>query len=161
MIVIADTSPLNYLILIGAEGVLPRVFDAVIAPPAVLVEMLHPKAPNKVRGWATTPPAWLQVRAAQTVTTYGDLGPGESEAIALAIEIHADAILMDDRAAVAIANNLGLSSLGTLGVLDLAADKGLVDIRTVVAALAKTSFHASHDLIEQMIQRDELRRQRM
>ena len=155
MIVISDTSPLNYLILIGAEEVLPRVFDRVIAPPAVLLEMQHAKAPEKVRQWAIAPPAWLEVRTAQTITSFDDLGPGESEAIALALEIHADAVLIDDRAAVAIASSLGLLSLGTLGVLDLAAEKELVDIPTTVAALAKTSFHVSQELIKQLVRNDE------
>ncbi len=158
MIVISDTSPLNYLILVGAEEVLPRIFERVIAPPAVLLEMQHTEAPEKVRQWAGAPPVWLEVRTAQTITSFDDLGPGESEAIALALEIHADAILIDDRAAVAIASRLGLLSLGTLGVLDLAAEKELVDIPTMVAALAKTSFHMSQQLIEQLVRNDEVRR---
>ena len=158
MIVVSDTSPLNYLILVGADGVLPLLFGTVIAPPAVLLEMQHPKAPEKVRNWATSPPAWLEVRTAQAISHFDDLGPGESEAIALAIEIHADALLLDDRAATAIANSLGISPLGTLGVLDLAGEKGLVDIPTVVSELAKTSFHAPPRLLEQFVQRCEARR---
>jgi hypothetical protein len=51
MIVVSDTSPLNYLILLGAEGVLPLVFGTVLAPPAVLLEMQAPKAPERVRRW--------------------------------------------------------------------------------------------------------------
>ena len=104
MIVISDTSPLNYLILIGAEEVLPRVFDRVIAPPAVLLEMQHAKR-RKNRQPGNSPPAWLEVRTAQTITNFDDLGPGESEAIALALEIHADAVLIDEQSAVAIASS--------------------------------------------------------
>jgi len=63
MIVVCDTSPLNYLILVGAEGVLPVLFETVIAPPAVIREMRHAKAPEQVRRWAAAPPAWLEVRA--------------------------------------------------------------------------------------------------
>ena len=63
MIVVCDTSPLNYLILVGTEGVLPVLFEQVLAPPAVLLEMRHVKAPERVRRWAVVPPAWLEVRA--------------------------------------------------------------------------------------------------
>jgi predicted nucleic acid-binding protein len=65
MIVVSDTSPLNYLILIGADQVLPSLFGQVVAPPEVLVEMQHVKAPAEVSAWARQPPAWLEVRSAQ------------------------------------------------------------------------------------------------
>ena len=158
MIVVSDTSPLNYLILLGAEEVLPLVFGAVLAPPAVLLEMQHPRAPEKVHRWAITPPVWLEVRTPVSTLPLEHLGLGESEAIALAIEVQADKVLIDDRAALAIANELGLSCLGTLAVLDLAAEKGLVDLPAVVAELVKTSFHAPQRLIDRLIQHDEARR---
>ncbi len=158
MIVVCDTSPLNYLILVGTEGVLPVLFEQVLAPPAVLLEMRHVKAPERVRRWAVVPPPWLEVRAPRSTVFFDRLGPGELEAIALAIEIGADRALIDDRAALAIANQLGVACLGTLAVLDLAAEKGLVDIPTVVSELGKTSFHASQRLIDRLVQRDESRR---
>ena len=158
MIVVCDTSPLNYLILVGAEGVLPVLFEKVLAPPAVLLEMRHAKAPEKVRRWAAAAPAWLEVRRPRFTTPFDRLGPGELEAIALAMEIGADRVLIDDRAALAIANQLGIACLGTLAVLDLAAEKGLVDIRAVVSELGKTKFHASQRLIDRLVQRDEARR---
>lgn len=49
MIVVSDTSPLNYLVLIGADDVLPALFGQVLAPPAVLDEMQHAKAPAQVQ----------------------------------------------------------------------------------------------------------------
>ena len=61
MIVVSDTSPLNYLTLIGADQVLPSLFGRVLAPPEVLAEMQHAKAPPQVSAWALRPPAWLEV----------------------------------------------------------------------------------------------------
>jgi predicted nucleic acid-binding protein len=46
MIVVSDTSPLNYLVLIGADQVLPSLFGQVLTPPEVLAEMQHAKAPK-------------------------------------------------------------------------------------------------------------------
>ena len=54
---VADTSPLNYLVLIGAIDVLPRLFEAVIVPDAVKAELLHARAPAAVRRWAAAPPS--------------------------------------------------------------------------------------------------------
>jgi len=158
MIVVCDTSPLNYLILVGAEHVLPVVFGTVLAPPAVLLEMRHVKASERVRRWAAAPPAWLEVRAPRSTLFFDHLGPGELEAIALAMEVGADRALIDDRAALAVANQLGVACVGTLAVLDLAAEKGLVDIPAVVSELGKTSFHPSQRLVDRLIQRDEARR---
>jgi predicted nucleic acid-binding protein len=135
MIVVSDTSPLNYLILLGVEEILPAIFGTVLAPPAVLLEMQHPKASEKVRRWATTPPIWLEVRVPASTLPFEHLGLGESEAIALAMEIRADRVLIDDRAALGIASELGLSCFGTLAVLDLAAEKGLVDLPAVISEL--------------------------
>ena len=158
MIVVCDTSPLNYLILVGADGALPVLFEKVLAPPAVLLEMRHAKAPEQVRRWAAAPPAWLEVRAPQSTMFFERLGPGELEAIALALEIGADRVLIDDRAALAIASQLGVACLGTLAVLDLAAEKGLIDIPTAVSELGKTSFRPSQRLIDRLLQRDEAHR---
>ena len=49
MVVIADTSPLNYLVLIEQAEVLPNLFGAVVIPQSVLEELRHPSAPQAVR----------------------------------------------------------------------------------------------------------------
>ena len=84
MIVVSDTSPLNYLVLIGADQVLPWLFGRVLTPPEVLAEMQHAKAPPHVSASAQNPPAWLEVRSPQQTPKFPGLGPGESAAIALA-----------------------------------------------------------------------------
>jgi predicted nucleic acid-binding protein len=102
-IVVSDTSPLHYLILCGAEAMLARLFDQVIVPPAVFAELQHPNTPAAVQGWMHTQPAWLSVRRPTTTDLSLNVDAGEREAICLAREIHAAAILMDDRAGRAAA----------------------------------------------------------
>lgn len=100
MIVIADTGPLNYLVLIRSLEVLPKLYERVVVPPSVFTELTRSGAPTPVRDWIATQPAWLEMR----VPTYpldralvqARLGPGETEAIALAQEIHADELILDD-----------------------------------------------------------------
>ena len=60
-LVIADTSPINYLLLIGHIDILPALFDKVILPAAVRDELKHPKAPLVVRNWVAAPPPWVDV----------------------------------------------------------------------------------------------------
>ncbi len=67
MIVIADSTPLNYLILIHQVDLLPRLFDRILIPPAVFEELQHQEAPDVVRRWIASPPSWLQVHALRSV----------------------------------------------------------------------------------------------
>ncbi len=62
MIVIADTSPLHYLILLEHTEVLQHLYGSVVIPQAVVCELQAEKTPSVVRRWITGPPAWLQVR---------------------------------------------------------------------------------------------------
>jgi predicted nucleic acid-binding protein len=61
-LVVADTGPLNYLVLIEAIELLPKLFQRVFAPEAVRAELLDQDAPAVVRAWAAQPPGWLEVR---------------------------------------------------------------------------------------------------
>ena len=63
-LVVSDTTPLNYLILIGHVEVLPRLFGTLLVPPAVIQEMHHPKTPPEVAAWARHLPSWLEVTTA-------------------------------------------------------------------------------------------------
>jgi predicted nucleic acid-binding protein len=98
MIVIADTTPVNYLVLIQAVEVLPRLFGQVLIPPAVFAELKDMETPSPVRAWLANAPSWFQV---QTLHSSPDpeldyLDPGEREAIALAEELKADQLLVDE-----------------------------------------------------------------
>jgi predicted nucleic acid-binding protein len=98
VIVVADTSPLNYLIRLGHVEVLYLFYGQVVVPPAVLTEMQHPDAPPEVRTWAACPPAWLRQVSVQHLdeSLAIGLGAGEREAISLALELHADVLLIDE-----------------------------------------------------------------
>ena len=62
-LIIADTGPINYLVLIGNIDLLPVLFETVILPSAVEAELSDPDAPPSVRNWIADPPAWLDVYA--------------------------------------------------------------------------------------------------
>src|ERR1035438_8124138 len=104
MIAVADTSPICYLILIGEIDLLPKIFSQVLAPQAVLAELLHEDAPAAARGWASNLPSWICVKELALLATSGleKLQAGEQAAILLAESIKADIILLDEKAALRI-----------------------------------------------------------
>src|SRR5437660_6319946 len=118
--IVADTAPLNYLVLIEAVGILPRLFASVLIPPAVKKELSHGNAPAAVSTWIANPPSWLKVVSLKTsvaaVLSY--LDGGEAEAITLALEQPGTLLLMDDRQATVEARKRELEVVGTLAVLD-------------------------------------------
>lgn len=147
MIVVCDTSPLNYLVQIGLIDLLPRLFNRVCTPPAVLAELHHPRSPEPVRIWASSPPAWLDIRRPSRGDLIPGLGPGETEAITLAVEIGADALLIDERKGSNEATRRGLRVVGTLAVLIEAAVCDLTDFPSTIDRLRATNFRATDVLI--------------
>ena len=61
MIVVADTSPLNYLVLLGHIDILAKIYAEVLVPRSVLDELHDSDAPAEVRAWVSAPPVWLQI----------------------------------------------------------------------------------------------------
>jgi predicted nucleic acid-binding protein len=154
-VVVADTGPLNYLMLIDAIDLLPKLFDRIIIPAAVYDELIDNGAPAIVRaGFAQVPP-WLEVSPnpdrSRDIAAATALDEGEGAAIALAVAIGADLILMDDRDGVAFARAHGFAVTGTLGVLDLAAQRGLIDLVQAFTRLKATSFHYRQGLIDALL----------
>ncbi|MBI4910828.1 MAG: DUF3368 domain-containing protein [Acidobacteria bacterium] len=152
-IVVTDTSPVNYLILIGHINLLSRLFDHVFLPTAVQAELSIPIAPVQVRRWIASPPAWIEIVEANELDPNVGLDKGETAAISLAASIQADLLLMDERRGVTVARGKGLRVTGTLGILDLAAEEGLVDFAQAAASLRQTSFRNPADLLETMIKK--------
>jgi len=60
MVVVADTSPINYLVLISRIDLPASLYTRMLIPPAVLAELKHPVAPKIVRDWAYSAPVWLE-----------------------------------------------------------------------------------------------------
>jgi predicted nucleic acid-binding protein len=160
MLVIADNSPLRYLIVIDCVHVLPVLFGRILLPTAVVEELQHPHTPAVVRAWMTHPPACLEVRAitGEPDVTVAELEVGEQEAIVLARELHADLLLIDDGKGREIAFEQGLHRMGTVGVLEQAAISGLVDFPTVIARLLQTNFRITADIINDALARDAARK---
>jgi predicted nucleic acid-binding protein len=125
-IVVSDTSPVRALNHLGLLDVLAELFERVFLPPAVERELLRPRPRFTVVDVASY--GFVEVRAPQDgsrVSQYlQKLDPGESEALVLAQEIGADALLMDDAAARAIAVGEGVFVIGTLGILSRAKLRG-------------------------------------
>jgi len=126
VIVVADTTPLNYLIKLGYPDVLRELYGRVLVPPAVLTEMQHPEAPPEVQAWAAAPPVWLEEMQVMHLdaTLADELGMGERQAISLALQLHADVLLIDELAGRRQAEERHLLVTGTLTVL-LQANSGL------------------------------------
>ncbi len=143
MVVVADTSPINYLVLIGQSDLLKQLYQQILIPPAVLKELKHPGAPKTVRDWAVSHPPWLEVLNPKTSIMLPHLDPGENESIALAAEMHAEMVLIDDQAGRQEAIRRGLKVAGTLSILDEADQAGLVIFDEAVAELQATSFRVS------------------
>jgi predicted nucleic acid-binding protein len=152
IVVVADTSPLNYLIQIHCQDLLPTLYGRVLVPAAVIAELEHPASPAEVRAWLGQRPAWIVIGQPKSLTdaanAFPGLDPGEREAIQLALEAEADLLLMDEKLGVRLARRQGLKVLGTLGVLVQAAIRGLVDINSSVDRLRATDFRCTPQLFE-------------
>jgi hypothetical protein len=131
MIVVADTSAVSNLLTIGREAILEELFGEVVVPPAVVSELLS---------WHTELPTFIVVRSSarldliESLTT--ELDAGEAEAIALAVELKADLLLIDERLGRLRAGRAGVRTTGLLGVLLQAKADGLLDkVRPVLDEL--------------------------
>ena len=135
MIVVADTSPFNCLVVIGHESVLPLLYTRILIPPA-------------------KSPSWLEIVRSENPEVIRGLHLGESQAIALAAQMGASVLLIDDQAGRREAILRGLAVAGTLSVLDDAAEAGLIDFDDAVNRLLRTNFRIAKAVL------DEIRRKR-
>ncbi len=154
-VVVADTGPLNYLLLVDHIDLLPTLFETVRVPEAVYAELADDGAPQRVRDWIAAPPSWLIVLPDPPMDSpLPKLDAGERAAIALAEDLKASLVLMDDRAGVRAALARGLDVVGTLGILDQAASAGLVDLPAALSRLIATNFRVGPKLIQALLARD-------
>ena len=110
MLIVSDTGPLRYLIETDTIHVLPRLYGQIITTPTVVSELKAAHFPIAVQRWATQPPEWLMVQQPQRVDFLDQLDAGEASAISLALERHADAVLIDERLGTNVARSSGLPS---------------------------------------------------
>ena len=160
-VVISDTSPLHYLILIGHAELLSALYTEVLVPEAVALELRQPSTPEPVRSWMEHSPSWLQtvsLSARNAAVPLADLDPGERDVILLALQLNADLVIIDEREGVEEARRLGLVVTGTLGVLDRASERGLIDLASAIDRLRHTSFRVDPALLERLLPVDRLKR---
>lgn len=138
-------TPLNYLVIINRAEILAPLFGSVIVPEAVIEELGHPKAPVAVGRWLQNPPAWLQITPVQHLDESIKLGKSENEAISPAIERHVKVVLMDERLGRGAAEVRGLIAVGTLNLIDLADEQGLLDGIAALNDLRQTTFRADRE----------------
>ena len=150
---IADTGPLNYLVLLQKEYLLPELYGQVVIPFAVWHELRHSNAPPEVRRWLSSPPSWLVLAPVQQLDLSLDmrLGAGEFEALSLALEQGTGLLLIDDSEARQAATSRNLQTIGTLGVLIRGANLGYFSLADEVASLLRFGFRAKAELIRSVL----------
>ena len=153
--IVADTGPLNCLIQVDAIGYLPELFQNVVLPGGVLQELQSPGAPAVVQDWAGNLPPWVEVMEVEieNIPGFRGLSNTDLQVLAAGVELNAP-VLLDDLAARTAGKSLGVPVLGTLGVLELAAAKGLVSLPEILARLKQTNIHLSERLFREALLRD-------
>ena len=141
-VVIADTSPLNYLVLVDSIEILPRLYGRVTIPDVVMRELTDEGAPIPVAEWARQRPEWVEVQDVSLPVdrSFDDLDPGEYAAILLAERQAEVLLLMDDAAGRQAASRRGIPTIGTLGVLRAAALQGMIDLPVVPESAGGLQF---------------------
>lgn len=129
MIVVSDTSAINNLAAIECLYLLQQLYKTVIIPDAVYRELTAPDFP--VAGAMEVQTLdWIQTRSVSDRTIIealsNELDLGEAEAIALALELKASQVLIDERQGRLVAARLNLGYTGILGILVEAKSQGLI-----------------------------------
>jgi predicted nucleic acid-binding protein len=156
MIVISDTSPISNLFVIGRLDLLQEIYQQIILPQAVYDELMKLKSfgydiqeIDKLVWMVVKKP----VNSQQVLLLRMNLDAGESEAIVLSQETNADLLLIDERAGAKKAKELGLKTIGLLGVLVKAKDLGMVDsLKSILEELQeKAGFWLSAKLKKEIL----------
>jgi predicted nucleic acid-binding protein len=129
VVVVSDTSPIRALGHLGLIDLLRELFSEARIPPAVAGELRDPPTVSPPIDVSVVP--FIRVQSpsdrVQVDRFLLSLDPGESEALALALELRADLVLIDEVAGRATARQLGLAPMGVLGVLVRAKQRGFID----------------------------------
>jgi predicted nucleic acid-binding protein len=142
---VSNSSPLIAFAAIGELDLLPALFESVLVPHAVAQEVAPsiPTLPSWIRIQRLTGPLPDAVRRRS-------LGDGEREALAL--EIWAEQVILDDRAARRVAEELSLHIIGTAGILLIAKRHALIPrVRPYLDSLVKKSFFIGPDLYDECL----------
>lgn len=136
---VLDAGPLITFYKTDSLWLRRALFSHVLVPPAVALE-IHPSLGQVPEGYKVHVPALL-------LGLPEPPGPGEREAISLAIEVESDFVVLDDHQARAAARNLGLPVIGTLGLLVRAKHQGLISqVRPLMHEMIAAGHYASNRL---------------
>jgi predicted nucleic acid-binding protein len=146
-VVVADASVLIAFAQIDQLPLLEKLYAEVLIPPAVQSE-IAPSVP--------TLPPWIHTQALQrpldSQVAAAALDAGETEAISLALEARAAWVVLDDLRARRLAKNLGLSVVGTAGVLFAAKQRGFIPaVRPPLDALRTAGFRLRKEVYEEIL----------
>ncbi|MEC4814836.1 MAG: DUF3368 domain-containing protein [Scytonema sp. PMC 1069.18] len=139
MIIVSNTSPINNLAAIDQLHLLHKLYGTLLIPESVYRELTDPNFP--VAGATEVKTLdWIETRAVSDRTLVkvlsNELDIGEAEAIALAVEIQADQVLIDERRGRLVADRLNLRYTGILGILVEAKSQGLIaEVKPLLDAL--------------------------
>lgn len=157
MIIISDTSPLINLAAVGQLDLLRQLYDRVIIPQAIYDEIVVAGVGQPGAAEVKTA-SWIETRRSQDQVLVNvlklELDRGEAEALALAVELKVDLLLIDERKGRIIATRLGLTHIGLLGALVEAKQRGLLSaVKPILDDLiAKAGFWISADLYRRVLQ---------
>jgi predicted nucleic acid-binding protein len=150
--IVVNTSPLVALDRIGQLDLLPKLFGKIIRPQSVVDEL---NAGRKIYGGsdALFHAAWLETAEdPPEMVLRKELGAGETAAIALALRIKADLVILDDLAARNVAAELELKVTGTLGILLAAHKKGILkDLQHAITQLTDSGFRVSDTIVASIL----------
>ncbi|MFS0513279.1 DUF3368 domain-containing protein [Nostoc sp. UIC 10607] len=157
MIIVSDTSPINNLAAINHLHLLQQLYGTVLIPEAVYRELTDPNFP--VAGATEVQTfIWIETRPVQDRTLVealsNELDIGEAEAIALAVEMKADQVLIDERRGRMVAASLNLSYTGILGILVEAKSQRLISaVKPLLDALInQAGFWVAEPLYKRVLQ---------
>lgn len=150
MILVLDASPLITLARIGSLGLLRQLADQIIIPDAVYVESVS-QAPGRPGSIEIAQADWITRRPVENYAHVRRLrnriGLGEAEAIVLAQEIRADAVVLDDATARHIAEQEGCRVVGLLGLLIAGKQRGLLfAVKPLLDAMRNSGFFVGDEL---------------
>jgi hypothetical protein len=157
MRVVSNTSPLSNLAMIGEISFLQQIYPTILIPPTVYAELMRlPKIQPTISTLLHA--GWLEIQTPQDLqliqTLNQVLDPGEAAAIALAIEINADRLLIDERLGRSIALKYGLKIRGILGILVNAKNQGIIPASKPLLdrLINEAGFRVSQPLYERILQ---------
>jgi uncharacterized protein len=157
MIIVSNTSPISNLIVIGEISLLQQIYPKILIPPSVHSELTRLPTFQPTM-FSFLGAGWLEIQAPTNLqllyTLSQTLDPGEAEAIALAVELSANRLLIDERLGRNVAASCGLKLRGLLGILINARQQGLIPVLKPILdrLIDQAGFRVSQSLYDRTLQ---------